>query len=271
MSSYEIKRGDTLGALAKRFGTTVRELARVNKISNPDRIKAGAKIIVPTKEPMEEQVRRVMGGRRRPKPEPKAAAKPEKKGITFSLFSKAAAAEKPRPSIMEKPKEKQRSEPLVPTNIRQLFFDVFGGESTVTEDNLKSEELEALKSAVKTAKARGSSAIEYEDYGTQAKGESQYAGVGGGGSMLGKIADPAYSMKTFIGQGGITQNEKGETIVLDRYNFNDAVDGNLFDYLKDVKKAGLSFYGQARALGRHFGSAPGEGSPVAINLGRIDV
>ena len=89
--------------------------------------------------------------------------------------------------------------------------------------------------------------------------------------MLGKIADPAYSMKTFIGQGGITQNEKGETIVLDRYNFNDAVDGNLFDYLKDVKKAGLSFYGQARALGRHFGSAPGEGSPVAINLGRIDV
>ena len=75
--------------------------------------------------------------------------------------------------------------------------------------------------------------------------------------MLGKLGDPSYSMKTFIGQGGITQNEQGETIVLDRYNFNDAVDGNLFGFIQGVAQAGVSPYLQARNVGRHFGSGPG--------------
>ena len=50
MSSYEIKSGDTLGAIAKTFGTTVKELARTNKIANPDKIRAGARIVVPEQE-----------------------------------------------------------------------------------------------------------------------------------------------------------------------------------------------------------------------------
>jgi len=40
-NSYTIQSGDTLGAIAKRFGTTVDELAKNNNISNPDRISAG--------------------------------------------------------------------------------------------------------------------------------------------------------------------------------------------------------------------------------------
>jgi len=76
-------------------------------------------------------------------------------------------------------------------------------------------------------------------------------------------------MKTLIGQGGITKNEKGETIILDRYNFNNAVDGSFWDYLKDARGAGTSLYAQARTIGKHFGSGEGEGSPVAINLGII--
>lgn len=311
MSSYEIKRGDTLGKIAKAFGTTVSELARINKIANPDRIRAGTTIVTTDRPPVRD-VERVMQ-------QPKQEAK---KGISFSLFPRAYAEDKPSPSDLYKIKKgdtlskvaktaglslaelrklnpeikdprkiqvgqnvrlrtestpvsgffsrpTEKSEPIIPTNIKQLIKDVFGSEAPVTEDNLKTSELEALKQAVLTARKRGSTAIEYEDYGTQAEGESQYADVGGGGSMLGKIADPAYSMKTFIGQGGITQNEKGETIVLDRYNFNDAVDGNLFDFAKGAAEAGLSFYKQARNVGKFFGSAPGEGSPVAINLGKL--
>ncbi len=163
----------------------------------------------------------------------------------------------------------EKVEPIIPTNIKQLIKDVFGSDDPITEDNLKASEIEALKQAVTTARKRGSSAIEYEDYGTQSEGESQYADVTRGASILGKIADPSYSMKTFIGQGGITQNEKGETIVLDRYNFNDAVDGSLVDFLQGAAKAGMSLYGQARNIGKYFGSAPGEGSPIAINLGKI--
>ncbi len=44
---YVVKGGDTLSAIAARFRTTVSELARVNRIQNPDRIYAGQIIQVP--------------------------------------------------------------------------------------------------------------------------------------------------------------------------------------------------------------------------------
>ena len=95
MSAYKIKEGDTLGALAKMFGTTTKELARKNKIIDPNKIFVGDTINVPKQDSLQTEVRSVMGGRPRVKPEPEAAAKPENKGINFSLFSQAAASEKP--------------------------------------------------------------------------------------------------------------------------------------------------------------------------------
>jgi len=41
---YTIAKGDTLSAIAKRQGTTVAELKRINNISDPDKIQAGAKL-----------------------------------------------------------------------------------------------------------------------------------------------------------------------------------------------------------------------------------
>ncbi|WP_223641406.1 LysM peptidoglycan-binding domain-containing protein [Corallococcus sp. EGB] len=41
MSNYRIRPGDTLSALAQRFGTSVQKLARDNNISNPDLIYSG--------------------------------------------------------------------------------------------------------------------------------------------------------------------------------------------------------------------------------------
>ncbi|GHG77180.1 LysM domain-containing protein [Comamonas sp. JC664] len=46
-SSYKIQRGDTLSALAVRFKTSVKELARINNIANPDLIYAGANLRLP--------------------------------------------------------------------------------------------------------------------------------------------------------------------------------------------------------------------------------
>jgi hypothetical protein len=40
--SYTIQKGDTLGSLAKRFNTTVSQLANANNIANPNKIRAGA-------------------------------------------------------------------------------------------------------------------------------------------------------------------------------------------------------------------------------------
>ena len=41
---YNIEYGDTLGGIAKRFGTTVEDLSRINKIDNPNLIYAGNKL-----------------------------------------------------------------------------------------------------------------------------------------------------------------------------------------------------------------------------------
>ncbi len=44
--SYKVQSGDTLGTIAKRYGTTVSALATANGISNPDRILAGQSLLI---------------------------------------------------------------------------------------------------------------------------------------------------------------------------------------------------------------------------------
>lgn len=44
---YTIQSGDTLGTIARRFGTTVQELVRLNNLANPDQISVGQKLTVP--------------------------------------------------------------------------------------------------------------------------------------------------------------------------------------------------------------------------------
>lgn len=45
--NYKIKRGDNLWNLAKRYGTTVEQLARLNGIKNPNMIREGAGLFIP--------------------------------------------------------------------------------------------------------------------------------------------------------------------------------------------------------------------------------
>lgn len=46
-SSYVVEEGDTLGAIARRFGTSVRALVEANGITNPNLIHAGKELAVP--------------------------------------------------------------------------------------------------------------------------------------------------------------------------------------------------------------------------------
>ena len=41
MASYTVKKGDTLSAIAKQYGTTYQEIAKANGISNPNVIQVG--------------------------------------------------------------------------------------------------------------------------------------------------------------------------------------------------------------------------------------
>ena len=230
---YVIKRGDTLSQIAARNNTTIEELARLNNIEDINFIRAGDKLKLS---------------------EPKKQEAPE-----------------PQVNKVVVPKE---SKGIIPTNLKQFVKDLFGSDDLVTEEDITPEEKEALVSAVKKAKQQNKNILEYNDYQTQQSGENQYKDVSpaiDNKSFFSRVADPAYSMKTTIGQAQIKEDEAGNTIILDRYNFNDAKpEFDLVDFLKSVKSAGGSVYGQARNLARWFGSSSEEGAPVAINLGKID-
>jgi LysM repeat protein len=62
---YTIKAGDALARIARRFGLTLDQLLAANKsITNPNRIKVGDKIVIPTPPPPDE----VSGGQTSPSP-----------------------------------------------------------------------------------------------------------------------------------------------------------------------------------------------------------
>jgi LysM repeat protein len=46
--SYKVVSGDTLSAIAQRFGTSVKRLQSVNKMTNKSVLKVGKKLIIPT-------------------------------------------------------------------------------------------------------------------------------------------------------------------------------------------------------------------------------
>ena len=85
-----------------------------------------------------------------------------------------------------------------------------------------------------------------------------------------KFKDPAFSMKTLLGQASITTNDKGETVVVDRYNFNEENPDSFKDYArKAARVVSDPIYGSFREAGSIFGSDEGEGSFVRINLGKL--
>ena len=241
---YVIQKGDTLSEIAQKLKIDMEQLAKENNIKNKRKIFIGQELKLPSsKLPLPEQVSKAMT-----------------EATKFMTGKKSPVAAVQAYHMLK-----------VPTNIKQFLYDLSGGQKVITEKDVHEDELKALKNSVISAKKRGSNIMEYVDHGTGTK----YKDVSGQMSnvsllgLLGKLTDPAYSMKTFIGQGAITENPKGETLVTDRFNYNDAVDGTFMDYLKDARRAGRSIYTQMRTLGRHYGSGPGEGSPVVINLGKL--
>lgn len=47
MTSYTVHRGESLSAIARRFGTTWQELARINGLRDPNRLRVGQRIVLP--------------------------------------------------------------------------------------------------------------------------------------------------------------------------------------------------------------------------------
>jgi len=278
-----LKKGDTLFSIARDNKLSIAELLEVNpQIKNPDEIYAGDNLFIPSKG------------------KAPVVKEPSKQESFLSVFRKKAK-EVARKFKRDDIKLPETSEPelrkrVLPINMRQLAYDVFGGDDDLTENDLSPAEYAAAREIAINARKRQSDRIAYRDYKTVKEGDVKipeghedpesflaYADVGG--SMSGSkdvikksFTNPAYALKTTIGQARITTNDKGETILEDRYNFNEkawkdrsfSMEG-IKTFLGDMRNVykQKEYFGP-RMLGSYLGSAPGEGSMVKINLGKLE-
>jgi len=162
---------------------------------------------------------------------------------------------------------------IIPPNVRQFTYDLFGGNEEFNEKDLTENYKEELKGIAQNVLSKGKNTISYEDYdqGTASK------------SIFENIFSKNYNLKTLIGSGKVTLNENGEIIVTDKFDYNDAKDINSLADVKEMisgiitaykggdKNRPDGIYGALREGIRYFGSAPGEGSDVEINLGKYKV
>ena len=158
---------------------------------------------------------------------------------------------------------------MVPLNVRAFANDLMGNDSEINERHLSQAEKDALQSARERAEKAGKNFIEYGDYDT----DSQYGDVGGDDNdttakLAARLLDPNYSAKTTFGQIGFKKNEDGTYTYTDRYNFNDAKEGGMEAFQKELEEnPDLTTYQKLRKLAQYKGSGPGEGAEVNITYG----
>jgi len=162
---------------------------------------------------------------------------------------------------------------LIPPNIRQFTYDIFGGNKDFTEKNLSSSYEKELKGIAQKVLSEGRDTISYQDYEGGTINQP----------LIKNLFSKNYNLKTLIGSGKLTINEDGEIILTDKFDYNDAKDIKSLDDVKKMfsgiiaaykgkgdKYAG-GIYSAIREGVKWLGSGPGEGSDVEINLGKSDI
>lgn len=191
----------------------------------------------------------------------------------------------------------QKIQNLIPTSVRAFGSDIaqnlLGVENKgdITEKHLSNAEKKALENARIRAQEKGRNYITYDDYDTvEVTGDnSKYKDIGGAGfisgwggnvknedtpgfvGLLKKTFNPNYSMKTALGAANFKQNDDGTYTYTDQYDFNDAKEGGIEAYKREVAERELSgnpltAYQKLRLLAKYQGSAPGEGANVNIKI-----
>ena len=202
---YEIKQGDTLSQIAKKFGQNYLKLASHNNIDNPDYIRAGQIIDIPTRD-MEAQVQAVRQAepevvkqaetrrRRRREPTPREVREvaPTNPLQNRTRSTAAPTESKARSTTRRSTKEvKQQSllRPdtstktgfgfsLIPENavafVKFLVGNKLGIEGEgedIDVGEFGDRQKEVLRTVVANARKRGSTKVTYEDYPLMADGQ----------------------------------------------------------------------------------------------------
>lgn len=158
---------------------------------------------------------------------------------------------------------------IIPPNIRMFIYDLLGGKEKFTEKDLTPEYRNLLKEIAiyrtqSGEKRAPKKTIDYYDYKVDSLGRP----------IVQNLMDPRYNLKTLLGKAKVELTKDGDLVVKDSFDFNDKKDvKNLEDFksaMKDIyeQTKGDGLYQGIRTLGKYFGSGPGEGIPVEINLGK---
>ena len=168
---------------------------------------------------------------------------------------------------------------LIPAHFRMFAQDITGvrADQIRTEDFFQDDELEAMRGLVLSQITGGakSGAVEYKNYD---KGVADVSWKGNVDPL--SLSDAQGAVKKTLGQFSWRLNDKGEIIVTDQYNFNDAEKyrkmypsqaerlAHLTALAGLVATDEMSAYGWLRRVGALYGSAEGEGAKFEINLGK---
>ena len=148
-------------------------------------------------------------------------------------------------------------------NQKQFVADLLGSKTPVSENSLSDDEIKTLENIVRNNIKDGKLQIEYGDYKTS-KGKNDDIGSKSAGFTKLVKSDPAYALKTLLGQANIRQVGKNKYIVEDTFDYNDK--GKSFGVTDDMKKRGVSLYSLIRSLGRNYGSQNTQGADVRIPI-----
>ena len=119
MTSYTVQRGESLSAIARRFGTTWQELVRINGLHNPNRLRVGQRIVLPGLPPAPPRSPRVPAKTSRaPQPRPSFMDRAEHEAsemwqsirTAYDRIAKPAAPQ--RPTVRRRPSATTRSAPV---------------------------------------------------------------------------------------------------------------------------------------------------------------
>ena len=284
MSTYKIKSGDTLGAIAKRTGTSVAELARLNNITDVNKIRAGDSLITGAQEAFkppplvpvftppaagDQDTKLPIGGMfYRPPSDPEAMADAGAGfGMLGDAFSTVVNAFGSGFGGGGRTSENMKGATTgrAPTNQVTAnlldFFNPFQGDKTEADYN--EDALEGIRYAALNAYNQGRSNIDYGDYNLNESNVRAQAGMSGqrGRDSLIKRAilgdlSPTEQAAFSIGGGGV-HVENGNLYATDIYDYGkvDPVAGQEQDLYSKVRNL-LSYI-------------PGNEYKTKINLGSL--
>ena len=307
MSTYKIKSGDTLGAIAKRTGTSIAELARLNNISDVNKIRAGDSLITEAQEAFkppplvpvftppaagDQDTKLPIGGMfYRPPSDPEAMADA---GAGFGMLGDAfstvvnalgsgfGGGGRTSENVGGSLRNAETSMPRVPTAAKAYMEAMLGRGNIRDEGFFSQEELGRLTDIARNKIRSGGSGISYSDYDADA---GKYVGYGMDTPDLGNVNK---NLKFTVGKGDLVR-DGDRVIAADEYDFDSPtgigqqglldrlgfIAGRAKDYITEADlnndgRADQSLYGLAHSLGEAFGPNAGEGPSLRAALGNAE-